>query len=82
MSDHPGFHSLREDTKNTHVPEMDVDTFLSSLMDTYEAAQDGYYDDADSSLTETMEEIQAALSTVEERTGRVERTLEDMGAHR
>ena len=105
------FNNLKADCNEHGVPEMSADQFLKVLMDTLEAAENGYYDagggvDVDElatkledaldtasmaddpgtrvggELVESLEEIQASVSTVEERTGRVERTLEDMGARR
>jgi hypothetical protein len=49
---------------------------VAVLLEAYENGNGG------ENVGETLAEIQASLSTVEERTGRVERTLEDMGAHR
>ena len=39
------FEERREETKNSHVPEMDQSSFLASLLDTQQAAREGYYDD-------------------------------------
>jgi len=39
-------------------------------------------DGVDSDVRETLERVEDAASTIEQRTGRIERTLEDMGAGR
>jgi len=39
------FHDKRKETKNQHVPAMDADTFLNSLLDTLEAVEEGHYND-------------------------------------
>jgi len=39
------FHEKRKETKTQHVPAMDASTFLSSLLDTLEAVEEGYYND-------------------------------------
>lgn len=39
------FEKERQQTANESIPEMDQSTFLSSLLDTKQAAQEGYYED-------------------------------------
>jgi hypothetical protein len=39
------FEERRQGTQNRHVPAMSESTLLSSLLDTVEAVERGYYDD-------------------------------------
>jgi len=41
---HARFERARENTKNEHIPAMEQSDFLSSLLDTKEAAEQGYYE--------------------------------------
>lgn len=71
--------AYENDTQGVDVDELA--TQLEDALDTASMADDPGTR-VGGELVESLEEIQAAVSTVEERTGRVERTLEDMGAHR
>ena len=66
-------------------PDQTNESFLHALMDTWEAASNGYYDDDRDDVThmaEQLDRLESSASTIEERTGRIEQTLEDMGARR
>lgn len=42
---HERFERQRKETKNAHMPAMEPSVFLSALLDTQQAAQEGYYSD-------------------------------------
>jgi hypothetical protein len=73
---------LLEAYENEHP--LDVDELAAGLEDALDTASmaDDPGTRVGEELSETLREMQDALATVEERTGRVERTLEDMGARR
>jgi hypothetical protein len=64
------FERLREDTEGDDTPQMTPDLFMSALLDTWEAAEDGYYDggvDTELLVTELKDELSmAAEPTVDE----------------
>jgi len=55
------------------VPDLSTDQFIEMLLDTLDAAEDGYYDE-----DVATDKIEQSLETIEERTGRIERTLEGL----
>lgn len=69
-------------------PDTNADFFLGSLLDTWEKVEEvGYGGDSPEWVTEGNVEVQPlyglddvleAVRTIEERTGRIERTLEDI----
>jgi len=48
------------------VPDHTADSFLAALMDTWEAAEDGYYSDGNSDIAEQLDEIRNQLSMAPE----------------
>lgn len=52
------FHDRRVETAERDVPPMDADTFLSSLLDTQQAAREGYYSREDE-IRELIEELRS-----------------------
>lgn len=73
------FRSLKADVDDAQDgPDHSNESFLQALMDTWEAAEDGYYDDSDGVIHEQLDRIESSAQTVEERTNRIEQTLEEM----
>lgn len=56
------FNDLKAEHTEDGVPEMDADLFLQSLMDTLEAAEDGYYDRGGSDIEEALADAGVALT--------------------
>jgi len=61
------------DNQEGSVPDLSTDQFIEMLLDTLDAAEDGYYDEG-----VATDKIEQSLETIEERTGRIERTLEGL----
>ena len=62
------------DDRQDGVPDHTADSFMWALMDTWEAADEGYYSSDDTltditDLEERLDRIESAASTAEERTG-------------
>lgn len=60
------FNQLKEEHTESGVPEMNADLFLQSLMDTLEAAGNGYYSDPNAEAI--AEELKNEISMVNEPT--------------
>jgi len=71
------FNRLKDEASEDGVPDLSADQFLASLMDTWDAVDRGHYSDAPD-----MDGVESALATIEERTGRIERQVEELGGGR
>ena len=78
------FNGHKADARADDMPELSADSFLNTLLDTYERVQEqGGYPDGGSSdlpddLRDQLDRIESAASTAEERTGSIENTLEGL----
>jgi len=50
------FNDTKADANDGHVPEQSADLFLLALLDTWDAVDDGYYNDAPDTETEEIKE--------------------------
>jgi len=82
------FNEHKADARADDMPELSADSFLNTLLDTYEQVQEqGSYGGAGSGefpdgLRDQLDRIESAASTAEERTGSIENTLEHAGLGR
>jgi len=64
------------DAEQSGVPDHSADTFLNALLDTWQAVEGGMYEEHVGDL----ERLESSVQTIEERTGRLERMVEELGA--